>query len=133
MGLLNNDDVHNGIAMMYFSFTSLSTVGFGDFHPKSDSERIFCAFMILFGVGLFSLFMAQFIEILNKYEEMNSDLDDSDNLSKFMELIRHFNHGNYLDLEFHSRIEAFFDYKWKFDRTQAINDDDEKAMLSQLP
>lgn len=97
----NNDDIHNGITMMYFSFTSLSTVGFGDLHPKSDSERIFCAFMILFGVCLFSVFMAQFIEILGKYELMNSDLDDSDNLAKFMELIRHFNHGNHLDKDFH--------------------------------
>ena len=41
----------------YYSMTSLSTVGFGDYYPVSDMERLCCAFMLLFGVALFSLFM----------------------------------------------------------------------------
>lgn len=48
------------IAVTYFAFTSLSTVGFGDFHPRSDAERLFCAFILLFGVAIFSLIMGSF-------------------------------------------------------------------------
>ena len=52
---------------MYYSFTSLSTVGFGDFNPKSNSERVLCCLLLIFGVAIFSYIMGDFIEILNKF------------------------------------------------------------------
>ena len=30
-------------------------------------------------------------------------------------------------------IQAFFDFKWKNDKSQAIDDDEEKSLLEQLP
>ena len=54
------------ITIIYFTFTSLSTVGFGDLHPISDSERFVGAFMLTFGVAIFSMVMSNFIDILHK-------------------------------------------------------------------
>ena len=51
---------------IYFSFTSLSTVGFGDYNPKSDVERVLCSFILMFGVSIFSYIMGIFIEILGE-------------------------------------------------------------------
>jgi len=45
------------IILMYFSFTSLTTVGFGDFNPRSNVERLFISFGLLFGVAIFSYIM----------------------------------------------------------------------------
>lgn len=45
----------------YYAFTSLSTVGFGDFHPKANYERIFCSIILLFGVMIFSYCIGVFI------------------------------------------------------------------------
>jgi hypothetical protein len=42
------------VTMVYFTFTSLSTVGFGDLNPRSNSERILTAVILLFGVAIFS-------------------------------------------------------------------------------
>lgn len=42
-------------AMTYYAFTTLSTVGLGDFHPKSNKERILCSFIMLFGAIATSL------------------------------------------------------------------------------
>jgi hypothetical protein len=47
--------------MIYYSFTSLTTVGFGDYHPKSDYERIVVMFILMFGVAIFSYIMGNFI------------------------------------------------------------------------
>jgi len=55
------------IVAVYFSFTSLSTVGFGDYHPRSNSERLLVAFVLLFGVAIFSYIMGIFIEILGDF------------------------------------------------------------------
>ena len=49
------------IVLSYFSFTSLTTVGFGDFVPKSDFERIFMAIVIFGGVSMFSYIVGNFI------------------------------------------------------------------------
>jgi hypothetical protein len=49
----------------YFSFTSLSTVGFGDYHPRSNLERGTTAGILLIGVAVFSYILGNFIDILN--------------------------------------------------------------------
>jgi len=52
------------VIVTYYAFTTLSTVGFGDFHPRSDAERAICAVILLAGVAIFSYIMGNFIEIL---------------------------------------------------------------------
>ena len=53
------------LVAFYFALTSLSTVGFGDYNPRSDFERIFVSMMLISGVAIFSFFMGVFIEILH--------------------------------------------------------------------
>ena len=57
----------------YFTFTTLSTVGFGDFHPRSEVERIVATFILLIGVAIFSFIMGNFIEILLGYKIVTAD------------------------------------------------------------
>ena len=58
------DDFDRTIRVTYFSFTSLTTVGFGDFTPRSDYERLSGGFILLFGVAIFSYINGNFIAIL---------------------------------------------------------------------
>ena len=65
-GLRELDALNNqSLIAMYWAFTTLSTVGFGDYNPRSDGERLMCAFFMLFGVAIFSYIMGIFIEILD--------------------------------------------------------------------
>lgn len=41
------------VLMQYYMFTSLTTVGFGDLAPRSNVERIFITFTLLFGELIF--------------------------------------------------------------------------------
>lgn len=70
--------MHQMIIPMYYAFTSLSTVGFGDYHPKSNAERIFCTIILLFGVMIFSYIMGVFIEMIESAKQKNQDLGDED-------------------------------------------------------
>ena len=114
---------------IYFSFTSLSTVGFGDYHPRSNSERLMCALILLAGVATFSIILGNFIDILNEFKAMNEDLGDGDQLEMFFMVLKRFNGGKDLSQDFIERIEEFFDYKWCYDKNQAIDDPDELALL----
>ena len=71
---LNKDDPDNEdtsprvlIKVFYFAITTLSTIGFGDFHPVSVFERGIASPILLIGVAVFSFIMGQFSEILMSY------------------------------------------------------------------
>ena len=56
------------LIVTYYAFTSLCTVGFGDYHPRSNRERLVCTFILLFGVAIFSYIMGIFCEILEQFK-----------------------------------------------------------------
>jgi len=62
------DETHSNlekmISLTYFAFTTLSTVGLGDLHPISSTERVFGAFVMLFGVSITSFVMENFSVML---------------------------------------------------------------------
>ena len=70
-GLQEKTDGEIIIILTYFAFTSLSTVGFGDYCPRSNLERLVGAFMLLSGVAIFSYIMGNFIAILENFKEFN--------------------------------------------------------------
>jgi voltage-gated potassium channel len=59
---------HKAISVMYFSFTSLSTVGFGDFYPVSNIERVTGAIILLIGVACFSYIMGELVNAINEHK-----------------------------------------------------------------
>ena len=65
-GMINDDFINNfgfenqrpfsiAMRMTYYAFTTLSTVGFGDLHPRSNEERIFISMVMFCGVSFFTL------------------------------------------------------------------------------
>jgi voltage-gated potassium channel len=53
--------------MVYYTFTTLSTIGFGDYHPWADEERFFTVIIFLSGVSIFSYLMGILMEIIIKF------------------------------------------------------------------
>lgn len=127
--------IRNVVTSTYFSFTSLSTVGFGDLHPRNEHERLIAAFILLFGVAIFSYVMGVFIEILDEFKKFNQDSEDieGDDLARFIQCLVKMNGKSPLNYEFQQKIETYFEYRWKFDKNQAIDDEKDVALLTQLP
>lgn len=91
------DSSNRALVIIYFAFTSLSTIGFGDFHPKNSSERLLIAFILLFGVAIFSYIMGIFIGILEQFQNLKLEYEEGDKLSKFFGLLQKFNNGVPID------------------------------------
>lgn len=49
---------------LYFSVTTMSTVGFGDLSPATTIGKLFTVVFIFVGVGVFVLLLAQFARAL---------------------------------------------------------------------
>jgi len=77
----------------YFAFTTLSTVGFGDYNPRSNLERCVGIFLLVFGTMIFSDMAGQFLDMIHLTENFMMDQEDTENaqLSKFYQVIYHLN------------------------------------------
>ncbi len=108
------------ISVVYFAFTTLATVGYGDYHPVSNAERIIGAIIILFGVAVFSFIMGNFIDMLMEFRIVTADNEDNSNLTKWFGLLARFNKGRPLPKEMAMKIEEYFYYYWANDRNYAM-------------
>ena len=95
----------------------------------SNLERLFCAFMLVSGVCIFSFLMDTFLGIITGLKELDQDLDDGDNLTRFFGVLKRFNKGKEINQSTKEKIENFMDFKWNNDRLLAIDDPDEISKL----
>jgi hypothetical protein len=80
------------IKMTYWTFTTLSTIGLGDIHPKSNFERILTAIVMLVGVLVFSIVRDKLIESIDFTMHIDDDFDDGIELTRFFGILRHYNY-----------------------------------------
>ena len=112
------------VILKYFSFTTLSTVGFGDFYPFSDAERLLIAFGMLGGVAIFSSILGNFIEMLDTVKSFSADYQDFDRLNKFFGAINHFNNGTDIEIGLRRQIEDYFEHRWISYKNLGLGEDD---------
>ena len=74
----------------YFALTTLATVGYGDFYPVSDLERILTVIIMLCGVAFFSFIMGSFIEIISNYEKKMGIIDKGTDLHNWLTMLTKF-------------------------------------------
>lgn len=70
---------------IWWAWVTVTTVGYGDIVPGSMTGRLFASFLILMGIGLFSLLTANFSALLVSEEEEKLDqkiMDKIDSLEK---------------------------------------------------
>ena len=72
----SNGDI--SLTMTYFMFTSLSTVGFGDYHPVNNYERLICAIIILFGNAIFGYIIGMFNDMIQEMKAFNMETEDAE-------------------------------------------------------
>lgn len=48
-------------------------------------------------------------------------------------MLKQFNNDKIIDTKLKVKIEKFFDYKWSNDKNQALDEEEEKMLLDQLP
>jgi len=129
-GLEELSDYHKLVISCYFALTTLSTVGYGDYHPISNVERIIAIFIMLVGVAFFSYNMGSFIEFIQNYQKKMGVIDKSEDLQKWIMLLLRFNNKKPLPKSLIGSVEKHFAYYWANDRLASLsqNDDYLKAL-----
>lgn len=117
------------IQLMYFAYTTLSTVGFGDKTPRSDMERLIICVILLLGVSLFGYILGIFNSIIEEFKSFDADIDEGNELRMFFSCIKHYNRGIDFEMEKKRAYEFYFEYRWKNNKNSAVDDEDEKSQL----
>lgn len=60
------------LTSVYFTVTTITTVGYGDISGGSRSEKIFCIFIMLIGVMSFSFFSGSLASLIQFYDCQNA-------------------------------------------------------------
>ena len=85
--LAEKTNAANITIMIYYMFTTLSSVGLGDFNPKSETERLIIAFILLIGCTCFSYIMSQFMEIVIDLKYMMAANENSEIMWRWFRIL----------------------------------------------
>jgi hypothetical protein len=121
-----DDEYKRIVLMLYFALTTLSTVGYGDYHPISDLEMIITSLVMLGGVAFFSYIMGNFIEIITNYDAKMGTLDKSDELNTWITSLERFTNKTKTNLSVSlvNQIISNQNYLWDNDRLAYYDKDD---------
>lgn len=122
--LQDDDNLRKLVVACYFALTTLSTVGYGDFYPMSNLERICAVLVMLCGVAFFSYIMGSFIDIIQNYDMKTGD-DKETKLNNWLGLIQRFTSNKPIPKRLLREIEEHFNHYWKHDRLASIKSSDE--------
>ena len=108
------------IASMYWAFTTMTTVGYGDISSVTRSERVIACFGMLVGGFVFSAVIGTIGDVVAK-----RDLSKKAHAQK-MEAVAAFIHDNQLPQEHYKEMLGFF-------RKQRVVGYDRRALLNDMP
>ena len=77
--------------LTYYFFTTMSTVGLGDYNPRSDVERLMIIFVMVFGVIFTTIIMDTLNKVITELGSFNQAHDESSELSLFIKVLEKFN------------------------------------------
>ena len=113
------------IAALYFSLTTMLTVGFGDITPLSTVGRAYTIFIMLLGGGLFGYTMNSIATILQSLEGEKSKIRKKiSSLSSYMQ-------KKGLDKEVQNDVKKYLEFLIEGENTMKQNDKEMIALLSE--
>lgn len=106
------------VICMYFIFTTLTTVGYGDYLARNDYEMGLCIFIMLLGSAWLTLIMSKVTSFVMAFEKIGKTKDKLSELSVFIRCLENI-HGPMPSI-LKRKLQSHFTYFWKKDRLGSL-------------
>lgn len=121
-GVENAAPVDQYVRSLYWTITTMTTVGFGDITPKRTAEYLVAMIVMLLGASLYAFIIGSIASLLSSLNiEKTRHRDKVQNLSYYLQ-----QRGASIDLN--NRVRGYYDYLWSKRRGVAESD-----LLNDLP
>ena len=118
------------LASMYFTMTTITTVGFGDISGETEGEKIICIILMVIGVISFSFATGALSSIISNLDSSNAKLKQK--LKLLMQLKDEYNLSDQLYEELRSALK--FDHQRYDLKCEACRNLDETVQfMNELP
>lgn len=110
------------VRSIYWAFTTLTTVGYGDIAAKTIPQMLFACFVQVTGVGVFGFILSNVASLLSRSDAAREHhMDNLDKIETFM--------GNHhIPRDIRANVRAYYHYLWT--AKKGYNDD---SLLEGLP
>lgn len=116
------DKVNEYVKAIYWTFTTLTTVGYGDISAKTNFQMLFTCCAQVLGVGVFGFVLSNVASLLSRMDAAREHhMDNLDRVETFMKL-------HDIPNETKLNIRSYYHYLWK-----ARKGYQERALLNDLP
>lgn len=112
------------IAALYWAFTTMATVGFGDFVPFTAVERLYAIMCMIVACGLFAYTVGSIGNIVAKQGERSTE--NRNTVLRTNAYMKRFN----LPRELQFRVRRYLDFKWDTEDDHFIDEESVMSMLS---
>ena len=103
-------------------------MGFGDYYPVSDLERVIGSVVLLFGVAMFSYILTDLLSSFNLFKQHEALAGSEDDLDRFFVTLQGFNYMQPIDQKLQHSIRSFIKLKWQKDKNNFLLDDNDKSL-----
>jgi len=95
------------LSALYWSTTTLATVGYGDITPQTDLQRLYSILIMFSGVGLFGYVIG---DIVNLVANLNQAASEH---GRRLATLDGFMHAHRLPRRLREKVHAYYDYIWE--------------------
>lgn len=119
---IDQDHALTYVKAVYWSFTTLTTVGYGDISAKSIPQMLYTCGIQVMGVGVFGFILSNVASLLARSDAAREHhMDNLDKIETFMTL-------HHTPPELRGKIRRYYNYMWK--NKKGYQDD---SLLEGLP
>jgi len=110
------------IHALYWTITTLTTIGYGDITPSTDRQIIYVIVIEIIGAGMYGFIIGNIANLISNIDAAKSQFKDKiDRLNVFMKYRE-------IPIDLQKQILTYFDYIWANQRGY-----DESIILKELP
>ena len=118
----DGDKVLEYVKAMYWTFTTLTTVGYGDVVAKTIPQMIYSCGVQVVGVGVFGYILSNMASLLSRQDAARDHhMDNLDKIETFMRT-------HYIPTDLRGKVRAYYHYLWTNKKGYQDN-----ALLESLP